>query len=176
LLLFSSCKDAKLHINDNNILKVEFASGECYNKCAQLAIGIDSTLTFNYYGGRNVKLNGFYSGNISKATWDTLNRKLDAIHYKGPIDGEGPIDDQEVELIIHYHNKSIHINTTSSNLPDSTRKVIEWLKSLRDSIKLIAVKDSIKFGTILQYEKPPIPNIKQIKFPPPIKAKKYRRP
>jgi len=168
-ILLASCSRAKKTDNENSITKIEFATGECYGDCTQIAINLDSDLIFNYYGGKNAKLKGFYSGNISEPVWDTLNRKLEAIHNKGQTDGMGIMDDEEVELIIYYHHKSIHINSTLNSLPDSTRKVIEWLKKSINYVKLNPAKDSIKFGTIFQYEKPPIPSIKQVKFPPPRK-------
>jgi hypothetical protein len=167
VLFSTSCEHLGYLANKNQITKIEFASGECYGHCQQIALSIDSTLTFNYYGGRNATLKGYYSGTISEAVWDTLNRSLDAIYYKGQTDGRCAIDDQAVELIIYQHNKAIHINCTLNDLPDSTKKIILQLKSISGSIKLRHIKETLKFETTYQNQDPPHPKLKQIKFPPP---------
>jgi hypothetical protein len=117
-----ACTNTK-HRN-NQISRIEIATGECYRHCPQIAVSIDSSLTFKYYGGKNAKVKGYYTGDISSQLWDTLNIKLEAIQYKKLSFQGGLLDDQGIELIIHYQSKVAHIETTINYSSDSIKKFL----------------------------------------------------
>ena len=62
ILSFLSCrsKTKELQIRNNEIKKISFATGGCYGHCPLLAIEIDSSLSFKFYGGEYTDKKGFY--------------------------------------------------------------------------------------------------------------------
>jgi hypothetical protein len=143
---------------NNEITKIEIATGGCFGPCQFTATSIDSSLSFKFYGGKLLQGNkrkvikGYYSGTISKQTWDTLNMKLEAIHYKKPANRyDHSADDQSLELIIYYQGKVKRITAQDGSLPDSVNKVFYWLADKYKSVKITPTKAPIRFDVTLQY-------------------------
>lgn len=175
LCLLSACHKKKRRNND--ITKIEVSTGDCFGPCQLTAVSIDSSLTYNYYGGETpftepvqdtVKLRGYFTGKVSKAFWDTLNIKLDQIKYQ-QLDSvyQHSVDDQSLEVLIYYNGKTKHIRAQSASLPDNVRKVIYWIASSYKKVRIIPVKDSIIFHTTEQQPFKVQIDLKDVKFPPP---------
>lgn len=75
LFLLSACC-TKEHRN-NEITKIEIATGGCFGPCQYTALSIDSSLTYKYYGGEilsrtnrpedKFKIEGYYTGKINRS-------------------------------------------------------------------------------------------------------------
>jgi len=160
----------------NKITKIEIATGGCFGPCHYTATSIDSTLAYNFYGGKvpflspaeDTLQHGFYQGRINRNFWDTLNVKLENIHYQ-QLDSlyQHTVDDQTLEVIIYHKGKMKHIWAQSASFPDTVANVLYWIANSYKSVKLIQIKDSITFNTKEQYGYPAPINVKDIKFPPP---------
>jgi len=164
MCLLSACH--KQERKNNEIIKIEVATGGCFGPCQYTAVSIDSSLTYKYYGGPvlsrtnrpedKFKIEGYYVGKVSRALWDTLNMKLEQIRYKQlDTSYEHTVDDQLLEIIIHYNGQTKHIRAQSASLPDSVAKVFHWISESYQFVKPKTVKDTLQFGTILQYMRPP---------------------
>lgn len=141
VILASSCQRQERRYNE--ISSVELATGDCFGPCQYTATSIDSSLKFNFFGGpfspgRTRKVvKGNYTGRISSAFWDSLNKKLEHIHYKLlDTSYQQSVDDQSLELIVYYHNKIKHVKAQSASLPDSVREVFDWIANSYKSVKL----------------------------------------
>jgi len=128
---------------NNEITKVELATSSCFGSCAITAVSIDSSLSFEFYGGSHALKKGYYSGKIPLKIWDSINIKLESVNYKNLyIHYLPPNDDQTLELIVHYKNNKIkHILASSFRLAhvknsDSTAKVFYWISNIYKSMDL----------------------------------------
>ena len=174
MLLLISCNQYKRQVNE--ISRIEFArSGAWADPGAE--ISIDNDLSYNYYGQLNTnryrdtdfKLS-YYSRKVSASFWDTLNARLERMNFKTIVTANDmSVKDAEYfELIIYWKGKK----TRMVEMEDDTSKsdkilnIMERLNNLYKTTELHKVKNAFKFETSLLS---PIPNIKQVKFPPPIK-------
>jgi hypothetical protein len=135
MCLLSACH--KQEHRNNEITKIEVATGGCFGPCQRTVVSIDDSLLFKFYGGgtsfpmppgRDSMLEGYYNGRISQKLWKALNAKLKQIHYQ-QLDTayKRSVDDQSLEIIIHYQGKVKHIEAQSASLPDSVREVFYWI-------------------------------------------------
>lgn len=162
----------KLSPNKNPITKIEIATGGCMrmDQCPAFGLIIDSSLAFKYYGGYKSKLQGYYEGSISQEFWDTLNMKLEKIHYeKLSQKNELVLDAEQAESIIYSHQKKTHIFKVIEGETDGATKVLRWILDSYQKVQLIKTKDTIHFDTTFQSMRPPVPKMEQVKFPPPEK-------
>lgn len=162
----------------NEITKIEIAAGGCFGPCQLTVVSIDGSLDYRYFGGETPfflsskeankgKLKGYYSGKVSQGYWDTLNIKLEHINYK-QLDSsyQHSIDDQSLEVIIHYGNKIKHVKAQSASLPDSVAQVFYDVINSYKIIKPKPTRDTFKFeSTVLRPV--PLPDMREVKFPPP---------
>ncbi|EHQ27650.1 DUF6438 domain-containing protein [Mucilaginibacter paludis] len=178
IAFLSSCD--KHWQRQNEITKIEIATGGCFGPCQSTIVSIDSSLDYKYFGGdtyftlppdaeNNGKLKGYYSTRISAEFWDTLNIKLESINYK-KLDTlyQHSVDDQSLEVFIHYNNKIKHIKAQSASLPDSVAHVFYYLSNSYKFIKPKSTKDIFRFESESQRPRP-MPNVHNFKFPPPSK-------
>lgn len=155
MVSISACR--KTVSRNNEITHIELGTGWCFGPCQFSAISIDSSLQYQYYGGKLLPgkwrptLQGYYTGKISKAFWDTLNVKLEKINYQ-KLDTVYPeiSDARQFEIIIHYRHKVKHIHPQSGCWPDSVQNVFNWLADSYKQIKLKPSKDSLQFETVIQ--------------------------
>jgi hypothetical protein len=179
LSFFSACHKQDRRTND--ITKIELATGDCFGPCQLTAVSIDSNLRYNYYGGEipypkqepdTTKIYGYFKGNVSKAFWDTLNRKLNEIHYE-QLDSayQHSVDDQSLEVLIYYKGNTKHITAQSASLPDKVRQTFYWIAESYKKTKLSHVKDTITFHTRIQNPFHLPVDVKGVKFLPPVSIK-----
>jgi len=166
-LLLASCKNGEHRVNE--ITKVELARSGAWTDFGAV-ISIDSSLNYNYHGKYGNIKKGYFTGKVSPDFWDTLNQKFEQVHYKKIkpiIDSMNVVDVNYFELIIHWKNQKLRIIRVRPRETDSLMNVIFWLDSSYTQIKLRQARSPFKFETT--YQDPPHPQIKQVKFPPPIK-------
>lgn len=177
-LLFS-CHNGNYRQRKNEITKIEIATGGCFGPCQSTVTSIDSSLEYRYFGGetyflpqdaaKDGKLKGYYSGKIRQGFWDTLNIKFENIDYKHlDTSYQHSVDDQSLEIFIHYGNKIKHIKAQSGSLPDSVAHVFYYVINSYKTVKPKPVKDTFLFESEVQ--RPiPMPDVRNVKFPPPEK-------
>ncbi|WP_158828491.1 DUF6438 domain-containing protein [Mucilaginibacter lacusdianchii] len=149
-----------IQLRQNEITKIEVATGNCFGPCQRIAISIDSTLAYKSYGGpvsfqtppdRDRILEGYYVGRISRTLWDALNVNLEKIHYQQLRTSYKHVDDdQSVEVIIHYQGKVKHIKAKFACMPDSVHRVFYSIAESYRQVNLKLVKDTILFETSIQ--------------------------
>ncbi|QEC78232.1 DUF6438 domain-containing protein [Mucilaginibacter ginsenosidivorax] len=164
---------------NNEITKIEIATGGCFGPCQSTVVSIDSSLSYKYWGGglsfilpsdtgKKEKLLGYYSAKISRAFWDTLNMKLEHISYKH-LDTiyQHSVDDQSLEVFIHYGNKVKRIKAQSASLPDGVGEVLYYIIRSYKIVKPKPTRDTFRFESV---QRPfPAPDVRGIRFPPPTK-------
>lgn len=162
LFLYSCLFDKTYNTKTTDINKICIASGGCYGKCPKLAIEIDSTLNYRFYGGGFSEIKGIYKGKIEKSDWQNICESLDKIGYK-KLDTlySHSVDDLSIETIIYYSGKKKHIFAQELSLPDSVSKVFIKIINSYKKVKLTKESnndfDMFKFETKYQYGIPPIP-------------------
>jgi len=158
------------HKPKTDITRICFASGGCFGSCPVLALEIDSSLSYKYYGESFAKPRGCYAGKVTRSFWDSLTTKLEYIGYKN-LDSayNNSVDDIATATIIYYHGGKKHIYAQSESLPDSVWAVIEDIYRSYRQVKLTPVADTIEFERhmlpILLLTVPPPPPAP----PPPVK-------
>src|ERR1700754_3027346 len=80
--VYAACSNHKLEARANEISKISFASGGCFGSCPFLAIEVDSSLNYKYYGGKYSEKQGYFTGRISPTLWDSINIKFEKIDFK----------------------------------------------------------------------------------------------
>jgi hypothetical protein len=156
---------------NNEITKVELARSGAWSDYGA-TISVDTSFNYKYFGDHGNVKQGYFIGKIDIKFWDTLNQKLQKIHYKTlPItDNAHMVDVNYFELIVHWKNGKKRISR-AWNWPSDTSvlKVIMWIDNSYQLVKLHQVRDSVQFET--RYHKLPRPNISEVKFPPPVVKK-----
>jgi len=167
MFLFASCTSKKVKARNNEISKISFASGGCYGKCPFMAIEVDSSLSYKYYGGLYSDKPGYYTGKISAELWDSINIKFEKVDFKHlDTSYQLSIDDLATQTIIDYGNKRKVITAQSASLPRNVDSLLNWIMYSYKKVNLIPSKDSIDFYSRLQYP---------IVLPPPM-HKTYKVP
>jgi hypothetical protein len=113
----------------NEIHKIVFAAGGCYDYCPIQVIDIDSSLLVKYHGVKHTNKLGFYRGKVSNVFWDSLKTKLTRIDYQ-QLDStyEYKVDDLSTEIYIYYGNNQVkHVYGDESLLPSNVRTVYSWI-------------------------------------------------
>lgn len=167
LTIFVSCVNTnrKRH---NEINRIVFATGGCYGHCPIQSIDIDSTLAFRYHGVKYVDKEGFYTGVVPNAFWDSLNFKLERINYKNLDTAyDNSVDDLSTEIIIYYNGNIKRIYGQFVSLPDSVMTVYNWLIHSILTFELKQTQDSLTFPTKIEKLLPPPAIPENIKFTPP---------
>ncbi|WPU98508.1 DUF6438 domain-containing protein [Mucilaginibacter sp. cycad4] len=178
--VLSSCHSSNYGQRKNEITKIEIATGGCFGPCQSTVTSIDSSLEYRYFGGdtyfslppdgaKEGKLKGFYSGKISQGFWDTLNIKFENINYKHlDTSYQHSVDDQGLEIFIHYGNKVKHIMAQSASLPNTAAEVFYYVINSYKTVKPKLPKDTFLFES--QVQRPiPMPDVRKVKFLPPLK-------
>lgn len=178
IVFLSSCdKHAR---RKNEITKIEIATGGCFGPCQSTVTSIDSSLDYKYFGGdiyfpltsdtkNNKKLKGYYFAKVSPGFWDTLNIKLEEINYKKlDTSYQHSVDDESLEVFIHYGNNIKHIKAQSASLPDNIAHVFYSIINSYKTIKPKPTSDTFHFESTT-HRPTPMPDIRNVKFPPPTK-------
>ena len=148
LALFG-CKTKRAVRRGNEIAKISFATGGCDGFCPLLSLEVDSSLTYKFYGGKYCEKPGYYTGRISPEFWDSLNMEFERIHFKA-LDSsyEHSVDDLSTRTIITYGNARKVINAQSASLPDSVRRVLDWLMNSYKKVALTPTLDTLDYPRI----------------------------
>lgn len=156
----------------NEITKIDFGTGSCLSPCQSIAISMDSSLTYKYYGGPSAPLKGCYTGHITQGFWDTLNMRFKQINYKklDTADNEAIYDGPLTEMFIFHREKMRHIMLSTYHQPDSILRFINWIENSYQHVALTPSKDTLYFGTAVQNPMP-LPKPDNIKFPPQVKKR-----
>jgi len=169
ILTILSCADNRYDVSKrkNHIYKISFATSGCYGKCPFLAIEIDSSLSYKFYGGRYTQRQGFFIGTITKEFWDSLNDKFEQTNFEH-LDTlyNGTIDDMAIECYITNRQSKKLLYAQEMDLPDSVRIFFYWLMDTYKILELHKV-DTLAFETKIQFGQGPIPPPKNMKFKPP---------
>ncbi|MDP3393071.1 DUF6438 domain-containing protein [Sediminibacterium sp.] len=146
---------------------ISFATGGCYGKCPFLAIQIDSSLTYKFYGGRYTEKQGFFTAKVTQGFWDSLNIKMEQAKFK-QLDTlyNASVDDMSIESYFTYGQIRKPLYGQEMDLPDNIRSVFYWLMDSYKKLQLTKV-DTLLFETKIQFGQGPIPPPKIIKFTPP---------
>jgi hypothetical protein len=156
-----SCKTNKLENKTYEISRIAFASGGCYGACPLLAIEIDSSLNYKFYGGRYSDMPGYYVGKISQELWDSINTKFEKVDFKHlDTSYQFSVDDLATQTIIFYSNTRKIVNAQSASLPGAVDSLLTWLMYSYRKVKLVESKDSLTFYSTMQYPKFPAPMFK----------------
>ena len=169
IILFFSIACNRPAVQKNDITKIEIATGYCWGHCQKTAVSIDSSLNYKYYGGdgdegdysgwipdsaaayKRSRLHGYYCGKISKAFWDTLNNRMNAIYYQKMDTTYTPAnDDQRLEIIIHYKGTAKHITGSLLGFRPKVTDVFGWIINSYREIKPCAFNGVLRFETTLQ--------------------------
>lgn len=165
--VFAACSNHKLKARTNEISKIYFASGGCFGSCPFLAIEVDSSLNYKYYGGLYSEKQGYFTGRISPELWDSINIKFEEIDFKHlDTSYQFSDDDLATQTSIFYSNKRKVINAQSASLPQAVSHVLHWLMYSYRNVNLTPSKDTIGFYSRLLY--PPVilpPPVNEFKVP-----------
>lgn len=151
LIFFNSCIRTSPDQQTSNIKKITFASEDYFASGPFVAIEIDSTLNFKYYGGLNSNPSGFYTGTISQSIWDSISLSLNNIRYQF-LDSCYPImvDDRMIEMIVHTNKFIKHINACKSRLPSEVISTFDSILNIYKKIVLFKTTDSLIFESHVQ--------------------------
>jgi hypothetical protein len=149
---------------NNTIQKIGFATGGCYGKCPFLAIEIDSTMSYKFYGGRYAEKKGYFKGTVTQLFWDSLNIKLEKINLN-QLDTlyNSSVDDMSIECYLSFEQKFKTIKGQEMSIPESVRQIFYWIMNSYKNIALTRV-DTLNFETKIQYGPGLIPPPKNMKF------------
>lgn len=154
--------------------RVSFAVGGCYDSCNFQAIRVDSHLTYQYYGqdtlewyGRTrAPLQGYYTGRVTQAFWDTLVAKIerarlaeDAPLYPDWRESyDGGLD---VEWVLSAPKGQVRLRGQRGRASAAVSELEAWLSASYQQAKLHPSPDSLLFETSCQYwsEPPPFPKL-----------------
>lgn len=156
-VLFVSCiSGPTTQSRKNGITKICFATGGCYGDCPYLAIEIDSSLNYKFYGGEYTDSTGYFTGRVTQGFWDTLNMRFEYINYKQlDTSYEHSVDDLSTETILYFDNNRKHVRGQSASLPDSVMTVFNWVMNSYKTVALTRTTvGEIPFETIIQNPPP----------------------
>jgi hypothetical protein len=99
---------------------------------------IDSDLRMAFYGEHYTEKAGFYTGKVTTDFWDSFNERFERIHFDRLDNAyDQSVDDLAVIVTVCYGKTTRRVFGQSHDLPDSVRKVFDWLM---DSYKKVALK------------------------------------
>jgi hypothetical protein len=160
--------DVKTTSKDSNYVnKVSLATGGCYGTCPLMAVEIDSTLSFKYYGGRYSDKKGYFKGTVTQGFWDTLNIKFQKLNLE-KLDTlfNSTLDDMTIESYFILKQTKRSLSGQEMSFPDSVREVLKWVMNSYKSQSLTSI-DTLTFDTKIQYGFEFIPPPTKRKFKPP---------
>ena len=175
LLSLASCRNAlKKPLAKGEITKIEIAKGGCLRNCPATVISIDSTLTYNYWGGYKAKLQGFYTGTVTEAYWEALNAQLKNVDFNKLYSADYlPVDGEAAEVMCYWGAVKKHVFVEIfEGASDYKSKDFREIAYSYERVQLHKMRDTVKFAVSIQHIRPPAPprpKLDQIKFPPPSK-------
>lgn len=148
----SSCTPKQVNSRKNEISRISFSSGGCNGTCPFLAIEIDSSLQYKYYGGRFSEKPGFYTGTIPAAFWDSINTGFEKVDFKHlDTSYQASVDDLATQTVLFYSGQRKTINAQSASLPRAVDSLLTWIMYSFRRVPLVRSRDSLTFYTNCQY-------------------------
>jgi hypothetical protein len=157
VLTLFSCQEKPASARQNKITKLSFATGGCFGECPFLAIEIDSTLEYKFYGGKYADLQGYYKGKISQTFWDSINMRFGLLQNRSLDTNITSADDLSFQNIIHFGQYVKAIQRQEMELPKDVRDNFYWLMDSYKKVNLEKVADTFTFETVIQKGLPPVP-------------------
>ncbi len=172
IALFMACSfETPLKDTTSDLTRVSLATGGCYGQCPFLAVDLDTSLLYKFYGGDYSEVQGYHVGRFSQESWDTLTRKFDIALYKTYQEPSITMEDgMYFELILEYCDtiERFHIPAIYSLSADSLSEVdhqqnnmltvLDWLMGTYKRVPLIRT-DSFSLRTSIQFP---------LRIPPPV--------
>ncbi|WCT12613.1 hypothetical protein [Mucilaginibacter jinjuensis] len=165
ILIFEGCTKTQSHQNQITKIELSRTGGESDDGAI---ISIDSNLICNYYGRLdNSKSEHYYSGKITAAFWDTLNKRVEQTKFKSAsLNSNSHVSDsEEFELIIHSKTGKNRFLRIWGRESDPVLEFMIWLNGAYKKAKLTKAADSIKFEAVIR--NPPMPKLDHVLFLPP---------
>ncbi len=165
ILIFECCTKHQPYKNQIAQIELSRTGGESDDGAI---ISIDSNLICNYYGRlNNSKSEHYYTGKITAAFWDTLNKRVEQTKFRSASLNNNlhVSDSEEFELIIHSTTGKNRFLRIWVGEPDSVLEFMIWLNSAYKKAKLTKAVGSIKFEAVIR--NPPMPKVDHVLFPPP---------
>jgi hypothetical protein len=163
--MFESCTEHQPY--QNQITKIELSRTGGGSDDGAI-ISIDSNLICNYYGRlNNSKSEHYYTGKITAAFWDTLNKRVEQTKFKSAsLNNNLHISDaEEFELIVYNKAGKNRMLRTWGGEPESILEFMIWLNDAYKKARLTKSTNSIKFEVVIR--NPPMPKVDHVLFPPP---------
>jgi periplasmic protein TonB len=140
-ILTSSCNgDKRIHPITKICLESEHRSDKNF---PDVAIEIDSSLTYKFFGGDNAAKQGFMEGKISIDFWDTIQAKFTHLQYWNFKEYYGsendliplvPILPYTMNAVIYYGDTIKHINL--EHVPNNIWAAFFWLMNTYENVDL----------------------------------------
>jgi hypothetical protein len=175
LLFFTTCRSTlKKSRAKDEITKIEIAKAGSLRNSPATVISIDSSLTYNYWGGYNAKLQGYYTGTVTEAYWEALNTQLKNVDFNQLYSADYlPLDGEAAEVICYWGAVKKHVFVEIfEGATDYKSKDFREIAYSYERVQLHKMKDTAKFAVSIQHIRPPAPprpKLDQVKFPPPTK-------
>lgn len=165
----------------NEIVKVGLATSGCYGECPFLAIEVDSSLNYKFYGGDYSGKEGFYIGRVTPAFWDILNLLFEQAEHRSFVEPDLHVVDAMVyEFVIRDSDTLRHFGLPDVEFPplpgeeltqdevivQRMRRVLRWLMFSYKGISMNQVNDTLDFETTSQYPPPPV-RVETVQFSAP---------
>lgn len=169
LFLFFSCETPNETVKKNDIYRIVYAQGGCYDECPAEAFSVDSSLATHYRGVENVNHIGSFEGHINLEIWDEINAKCKRTKYHVLDSIENWwIDAQMHEIFIYDNSETKHIvyNSDVADAPDTLAAFTVWLRNIVLNSGLKPSSDSVKFETSYQFPPPIMDTVMQFREPP----------
>lgn len=165
LVALFSCSN-KPTARSNELERIVLATGGCYGTCPIMAMEVDSSLSYKFYGLEYTDSVGYYAGKVPRLFWDSVNVMFENINYRQlDTSYQHSVDDLSIEAVLYFDNQQKHIHAQSHSLPDSVRQVFYWLM---DSYKTLTLAKDSSGGDSLKLRipippPPPVPIPVEIK-------------
>jgi hypothetical protein len=160
LLMLAGCNQSGPEATFDRVaiykVTVGISGNGCESACPFQAVSIDNKQKLWYYGGPYAAKKGYFEGNVTKATWDSIQSRFAKVYTAGVDTLKWERTDfPEVELSIES-NEGIHkFRKNLGKVSDSDEHTLAWfVDAIPKEIKLSA-RDSLKFDTRVQYENVP---------------------
>jgi hypothetical protein len=164
LLILAGCKQSGQEVGLEKVViskvTVGLSGNGCESACPFQAVSVDNKQALLYYGGPYATNKGYFKGNVTKATWDSIQTRFARLCTAGVDTLEWERTDfPEVELYIKSSKGVYKLRKNVGKISEADTHLLAWfVYAISKEIKLNA-SDSLGFETHIQYET--VPEIKR---------------
>lgn len=146
LLALIACTERKPERKPSEITRVSFATGGCNGRCPLMALEVDSSLAYQFYGGLYSEKPGFWTGKISTDLWDSITNGLEKIKFRD-LDSsyQASVDDLATETIVFFGKRQKRVRAQSASLPRPVDSLLKWLMYSFRKVQLVPSHHSLTF-------------------------------